>query len=143
MFTAARITYWAYAYNSGAGAYINIVLDNGRTMEGIGSTSVSGAATTNEVAQGYPSADLWVQMKPLDKWYTDYGSVDSVLSPVASCTSGSPCTMAFWQHAFPTAKVIQIQIIYGIWSSTGQIIYIDDVSILGVVVPIEPETISA
>jgi hypothetical protein len=51
--------------------------------------------------------------------------------------------MAFWQHAFPNAKVIQIQIIYGIWGSTGQIIYIDDASILGVVVPIEPETISA
>jgi hypothetical protein len=60
--------------------------------------------------------------------------------------------MATWQQAFPTAKVIQIQIIYGIWAFTGQTIYIDDVTIpaappygpiMTTTVPIEPETIAA
>jgi hypothetical protein len=161
-FTDARITFWAYHLNdAGAHPYINIVLDNGRTMEGIGSTPVVAGATVNcesgnlygSVCKGYPAADWWIQMKPSGGWYTSWASSgDPVLAPVAACTSGSPCTMAFWQSKFPTAKVIQIQIIYGLWTNTGQTIYIDDVTIpaappfgltTSMTVPIEPETIPA
>jgi hypothetical protein len=80
-------------------------------------------------------------------WYTDYGGVDPLLPNTAGgigqCTSANPCTMAQWQKAFPTAKVIQIQILYGLWSSNSQHIFIDNVSILGVSVPLEPEDIAA
>jgi hypothetical protein len=84
-------------------------------------------------------------MKPLDSWYTTYTS--DPLAPkspsVTTCTISAPCTIAAWQKAFPSAKVIQIEILYGLWTNYGQIIYIDDVSIHGMVVPIEPEVIAA
>jgi hypothetical protein len=149
---ASQITFWAYhisdvgGYDQTHQPYINIVLDNGRVMEGLTSVPVSVPTTSvNSLAnQGYPSADLWVQMKPTDQWYTSFWSSDPVLAPVKTCTLTSTCTMAFWQHAFPTAKVIQIEIVYGQWSTGGPLsICIDDVSIHGRVVPIEPEVIAA
>jgi hypothetical protein len=68
---------------------------------------------------------------------------DPVLTPVVTCTSSAPCALTTWQTAFPDAKVIQIQIFYGVWGTTGQTIYIDDVTIAGTLVPIEPETVSS
>ena len=139
------VTFWAYHYNdAGAHPYINLVLENGRIMEGIGSTPVaSGAVVKSETGQGYPSADIWIKMMPTDKFYTSYGSVDPVLATVSSCTISSPCPMATWQAAFPGAKVVQIQIIYGIWGSTGQVIFIDSVTIGDMRIDMEPETIAA
>jgi hypothetical protein len=160
MFADNRITFWAYHISDAGGydqthqPYIDIVLDNGRVMEGVTSTPVSPTAVVNSLTnQGYPSADLWVQMKPSGGWYTGFATAptemggstpDPVLAPVAACTLTSTCTMATWQHAFPTARVIQIEIIYGLWSTGGALsICIDNVSILSYVVPIEPEVISA
>jgi hypothetical protein len=132
------ITFWTYHRNSADGPYVNIVLDNGRTMEGIGSTTVSGTVKT-ETGQGYPSADLWIQMKPLDEWYTSF-TTDPLLKGLGNITN--PVSIAAWQKAFPSANVIQIQIIYGIWGSTGQKIYIDDACINGMIVKLEPQTTS-
>jgi hypothetical protein len=151
LFADNRITFWAYFYSSETTGYarpfINIVLDNGRWIEGESSTSVSGAAIKNEQDQGYWSADLWVLMKPSAGWYTSYPSAYTALgsSIGSTCTLMTPCPLSTWQTAFPTAKVIQIQIEYGSQASTGQnkIVFIDDVSILGYAVPIEPEVISA
>jgi hypothetical protein len=159
MFTDGRITFWAYHISDAGGydqthqPYIDIVLDNGRVMEGL--TSIPVSVPTSSVNsldnQEYPSADLWVQMMPYGGWYTEFTS-DPVLQAahysttgtLNTCTLSSTCTMANWQHAFPTAKVVQIEILYGLWSTGGAMsICIDDASILGVVVPIEPETISA
>jgi hypothetical protein len=161
MFTDGRITFWAYHITDAGGydqthqPYIDIVLDNGRVMEGLTSKPVSVPTSTvnSLINQGFPSADLWVQMMPYGGWYTGFATAptelggstpDTVLAPVAACTLTSTCTMAVWQHAFPTARVIQIEILYGQWGTGGAMsICIDDASILGVVVPIEPETISA
>jgi hypothetical protein len=138
------ITFWTYHYNdAGAQPYVNIVLDNGRTMEGFGSTTVvSGATIHSQTGQGYPSADLWIQMKPTDAWYTSYTSDPLLISKhLVNCGSGN-CTMATWQAAFPTAKVVQIQIFYGVWTNVNQVIFIDDVSIRGMAIAIEPEEIA-
>jgi len=152
MFTDSRITFWAYHWSDAGGydqthqPYIDIVLDNGRVMEGLTSKPVYVPTTSvNSLDnQGYPSADLWVQMMPSGGYYTSFPTdpVHVAAGPKV-CVFGSTCTMAFWQHAFPTAKVVQIEIIYGQWSTGGAMsICIDDASILGVLVPIEPETIS-
>jgi hypothetical protein len=157
VFTDSRITFWAYFYSSETAGYarpfINIVLDNGRWIEGESSTTMSGAAIKNEVDQGYRSADLWVLMKPSAGWYTSYPG-DPALTAVSGCTLMAPCPLSTWQAAFPTAKVIQIQIEYGSQAPTGQdkLVFIDDVSIpaappfsatMSMTVPIEPETIAA
>jgi hypothetical protein len=149
-FTDARMTFWAYFYSSETGGharpFINIVLDNGRWIEGESSTPVSGATIKNEEDQGYWSADLWVQMKPSAGWYTSYGT-DPVLAGahVDTCTLMNPCQLSTWQAAFPTARVIQIQIEYGSQATTGQgkLVFIDNAVIIGTLVPIEPETIAA
>jgi hypothetical protein len=152
MFADSRITFWAYHYNDAGGydpthqPYINLVLDNGRVMEGLTSRPVSPTATvTSELTQTYPSADLWVQMMPYGGWYTSFTTDPvHVHAGTSGCKLTSTCTMAVWQSAFPTARVIQIEIVYGMWGDGyGQVIYIDNVSILGMIVPIEPETISA
>jgi hypothetical protein len=154
MFTDRGITFWAYHINDAGDydplhqPYINIVLDNGRVMEGVSSRPVSPYVTVHSLnTQGYPSADLWVQMMPYGGWYTSFtGDPVHVNAGTSACTlaPGPTCTMAFWQHAFPGARVVQIEIIYGLWSTGGALsICIDNVSILGAVVPIEPETISA
>jgi hypothetical protein len=148
-FQDAKITFWTYhrgvlPIDPTAQPYINIVLDNGRVMEGLTSTTVKGGAILSE-ARGYPGADIWIQMMPSGGWYTSFGTDDSVLSPVSTCLLASTCKMADWQKAFPTAKVIQIEIVYGNWILTtgGQYINIDNVSLLGAIVPIEPEVIAA
>jgi hypothetical protein len=158
MFTDSRITFWAYHWSDAGGydqlhqPYIDIVLDNGRVMEGV--TSVPVSCTTvpcpaplpdSFTNHPYPS-NLWVQMKPYGGYYTSFPTDPvHVAAGTNLCVFGSACTMASWQHAFPTARVIQIEIIYGQWGGLAgpMTIYIDNVSILGVVVPIEPETISA
>jgi hypothetical protein len=160
------ITFWAFHWSDVGGydqlhqPYVIIVLDNGRVMLGVTSVPVSctkvpcPAPLPNSFAnQGYPSADLWVQMKPTDMWYTPFPS-DPVSAKVSACTltnletyHWTNCTMANWSKAFPTSKVIQVEIVYGLWGDLGtgpvMTIYIDDASIEGKAVPIEPETISA
>jgi hypothetical protein len=153
MFTDGRITFWAYHISDAGGydqihqPYIDIVLDNGRVMEGLTSTPVSVPTTSvNSLAnQGHPSADLWVQMMPSGGYYTSFPTDNvHVAAGTSACILGHTCTMAQWQHAFPTAKVIQIEIIYGQWSTGGAMsICIDNVLLLGMGVPIEPETIAA
>ena len=151
MFTDARITFWAYHRNDpSAHPYINIILDNGRVLEGLTSTPVSAGATViSETGQGYPSADIWIQMKPYGGWYTSFPADPvHVAAGTSACTLTSTCPLAFWQSKFPTARVIQVEIVYGIWAlgingGTGQYIYIDNVLLLGMGVPIEPETIAA
>lgn len=150
-FTDSRITFWAYHYNDAGGydqthqPYINLVLDNGRVVEGLTSRPVSPTATVkSEQTQGFPSADLWIQMKPDGGWYTSFPADPvHVAAGTSICTLTSACKLTFWQSSFPAARVIQIEIVYGLWDTSGQVIYIDNVSLLGMPVPIEPETIAA
>lgn len=152
--TNDRITFWTYHFNNNSKQpHVNIVLDNGRTLEGKNSTTVDGSPIKCEKTgagsgcQGYPSADIWVQMMPKDQFFTSFPA-DPVLAPVASCTIGSPCPLATWITAFPTANVIQIQIVYDFSSvGSGFVIFIDDVAIFpngsSIIAPIEPETVSS
>jgi hypothetical protein len=149
MFTDARITFWAYHLTSStARAYVNLVMDNDRVIEGVTSVSVSGAAVqcenTGGGCLGFTSSDIWIQMKPSGGWYTSVVG-DPVLAPVAACTLATPCTLAFWQSKFLTTKVIQVQIDFGFDHAAppSDTIYIDNVAILNVPAPIEPEVIAA
>jgi hypothetical protein len=143
-----KIAFWTYhrsAYDPTAQPYINIVLDNGRIMEGLTSTTVQTGATILSEARGYPGADIWIQMMPYGGWYTSFPA-DQVHVDAGTnvCILTSTCTMAFWQTAFPTARVIQIEIVYGSWpAGSDQFINIDNVSLVGMAVQIEPEVIAA
>jgi hypothetical protein len=156
--TESQITFWVYHQTSHTlcegpvpenecHPYVNIVLDNGRKIEGVTSVAVTGATIIYEDDQGFPSADIWTQMRPTDAplgggggWYTSYPD-DPVLDPVKLCTNSvGGCTLDTWKAAFSTAKVIQIQIQFGLWTGDDQIVYIDSVMIGTLVVPIEPET---
>jgi hypothetical protein len=137
------ITFWAFHGNDiTMQPYVNLVLDNGRIIEGVTMTNVTGPMKDLQ-DQGYPSADLWVQMKPTDQFYTSFGLSDPLLMGKPLGTLASPALLGAWQTAFPTAKVIQIQIIYGFWDHAlgpqplPLTIYIDYVGYL------EPETISS
>jgi hypothetical protein len=151
--TAARITYWVY-HMSTAGAtpdqnspYVNLVLDNGLTLEGVESTPSTGFKYQG--TQGFPSADIWVQMSPQDLFYSSFAvppgdtPIDTRLTgtAVANCDIHTPCPLATWLGVFTTARVIQVQIQFGRWTETGQDICVDNVTILGMLVQIEPETI--
>ena len=148
-FQDAKITFWTYHRGDPNDAihqpYINIVLDNGRIMEGLTSTKVQTGATIKSETQGYPSADIWIQMMPYGGWYTSFTSDPvHVDAGTSVCTLTSTCNMAFWQSKFPTAKVIQIEIVYGGWTLTAdQYINIDNVSLGGLIVLVEPEVIAA
>jgi hypothetical protein len=152
--TAARITYWVY-HMSTAGAtpdqnspYVNLVLDNGLTLEGVESTPSTGFIYQG--TQGFPSADIWVQMSPQDKWYSSFAvplgdppPIETRLkgTAVANCDIHTPCPLATWLSVFTTARVIQVQIFFGKWTEVGQSVCVDQVTILGMLVQIEPETI--
>ena len=155
--TDDRITFWVYHLDEKSPVtihpYVNIVLDNDRVIEGVTSTSVDGSTVLCESGSGclgYTAAEIWKQMKPSGGWYTSVDtSVDTVLAPVSSCTLSTPCDLSKWITAFPTSKVIQIQIDFGFFGESGfkQTVYIDDVTIspgdLTIIVLIEPETISS
>lgn len=152
-FTAARITYMVYHMSTERATpdqnspYVNLVLDNGLTLEGVESTPSTGFLYQGD--QGYPSASIWVQMSPQDKFYSSFATtpggpppVDPRLTgPLATCDIHAPCPLATWQAVFTTAKVIQVQIRFGLWTEVGQDICVDKVVILGMLVQIEPETI--
>lgn len=145
-----KIAFWTYhrgdlPIDPTAQPYIDIVLDNGRVMEGLTSTTVQTGATILSEARGYPGADIWIQMMPYGGWYTSFPTDPvHVAAGTNVCILTSTCTMAFWQKAFPTAKVIQIEIVYGGWTlTTDQYINIDDVSLGGMIVLVEPEVIAA
>jgi hypothetical protein len=149
--TSDGITFWAYHFNDKAAhPHVNLVLDNGRTIYGKTSTAVeiADAAIKCEVCQGFPSADIWVLMKPTDEFYTSLGGVDPLLPKpgIGDCTFASPCTLATWIAAFPSANVVQVQIVYGPFAS-AKIIFIDDVTLspagFSEIIPVEPETISS
>jgi hypothetical protein len=149
-FQDAKITFWTYHRGDPNDAihqpYINIVLDNGRIMEGLTSTKVQPSAAILSEARGYPGADIWIQMMPYGGWYTSFWATDPVHAAVGTnvCKLDSTCNMAFWQSKFPTAKVIQIEIVYGGWTLTAdQTINIDNVSLGGLIVLVEPEVIAA
>jgi hypothetical protein len=148
-FSPSGITFWAFHWNDIImQPYVNLVLDNGRIMEGVTSTNVTGPMNSF-TGQGYPSADLWVQMKPTNQFYTSFPT-DPVLIAAGLDTHGlsNPANMTTWQKAFPKAEVIQIQIIYGRWdpavvTNLPLTIYIDNVRIGGRLFGLEPETISS
>jgi len=123
--TASGITFWAYFMNDQSfHPQVNIVLDNGRVLQGRDSTPVSNSITikceTGTGCQGYPSSDLWVQLMPTDAFFfsssfsadPDFGS-----TPASGCTATAPCPLATWKTVFPTSNVIQIQIV---WVRGGQ-----------------------
>jgi hypothetical protein len=125
-----------------------LVLDNGREIIGNPATTLDPNAkliceTVGLGCQGYPSADIWVQMVPVDKWYNALASKDPLLSPLKDCYSlDHSCALAYWQKAFPDARVIQVQIVAG-FDYTIQTVFIDDVMIGDTIVLVEPETIAA
>ena len=156
MFTPASITYWVYHVGPAVSTpdqdspYVNLVLDNGLTIEGVGALPHPSGFTYQSV-QGYPSANWWVQMHPEDLFYSSFATTPGgppvtdprLTGPVATCDIHTPCPLATWKAAFPTAQVIQVQILFGLWTETGQTVCVDGVNILGLGVPIEPETIAA
>jgi hypothetical protein len=154
LLTPAAITYWVYHIGPTVttpdqdSPYVNLVLDNGLTIEGFGAYP-SPSLFTYQSDQGYPSANWWVQMRPQDKFYSSFATTpggtptDPRLTgtAVANCDIHTSCTLATWQGVFPTAKVIQVQIFFGLWTEGGQTVCVDGVSIPGGSTPIEPEAI--
>jgi hypothetical protein len=146
--TNDRITFWVYHFDGVANPHVNIVLDNGRTLEGKDSTPVDSSITpkceSGAGCQVWPSANIWVQMMPTDSFTTSFPS-DPVLT--AACAS-PPCNLATWIAGLPGTNVIQIQITFtDAAPPKGTTVFIDDVDIFpngsSIVVPIEPETVSS
>jgi hypothetical protein len=146
--TPNGIKFWVYHLTSIIRQpRVILVLDNGREIIGNPATTLDPSAKliceTGFACQGYASADIWVQMVPVDKWYNALASKDPVQSPVKDCYSlDHSCPLAAWQKAFPDARVIQVQVIVG-FDYTIQTVYVDDVMIGDTIVLVEPETIAA
>jgi hypothetical protein len=155
-FNPARITYWVYHVGPAVttpdqdSPYVNLVLDNGLTIEGFGALPHP-SGFTYQSDLGYPSANIWVQMHPEDLFYSSFATTPGgppptdprLTGPVATCDIHTPCSLATWQGVFPTARVIQVQILFGLWTEVGQTVCVDGLAILGTSIPIEPETIAA
>jgi hypothetical protein len=149
-FVESQITFWAYHLTSTTlKAYVNLVLDNDRVIGGTTSVPVSGTVTceSGSGCLGYTGSEIWIKMKPADgaSWYTNVPADPVIVAAgVSGCILSAPCTLSTWKAAFPTARVIQVQIDYGFWpGNPDNFIYIDNVSLLGMTVLVEPEVIAA
>ncbi len=153
LLTPEAISYWMYAYScSGRTPYVDLVLDNGRTMEGTSSVPIDqlgieldddpADTVTSELEQGYPSANLWVNMKPSDGWYSSFAANDDLIPDEFA----APQTMAVWQAKFPDAKVIQYKVQYG-YGNQGPdadcTVFVDALKVKSRTINIEPETFAA
>ncbi len=138
------INFWMYAFSCASSApyapYVDFVLDNGRTMEGTSSTPANiGETVTSEVDQGYPSANLWIQMSPVDAWYSSYAVPDPLIPDTFALAT--PKTLADWQALFPDAKIIQVKIQYGYGNPNADCtVFVDNARIRNRLIKIEPET---
>ncbi|MFO1532091.1 MAG: hypothetical protein ABR562_00085 [Thermoplasmatota archaeon] len=162
----AQITFWTYFqtdHETGGHLWVphvELVLDNGRWLTGDQNTSPVGAAKAaltaihSEDGQGYPSANLWTQMAVQAcglgdgqcGFYSDYAGADPLVNPAWNINQ--PHNLADWaaDPDFAGAKVVQVRIAYGGDPSAacngGCTAYIDNASIGGRLVKIEPETAS-
>jgi hypothetical protein len=151
---AGGITFWVYHYdNVNMHPIVDMILDNGRWMEGVGSVTVAAGATINsETGQGYPSADWWIQMKPVDGWFSSFAAADPAI-PDGWNSAGAAATLAQWSTQFPTARIVQLRISYGFCgmfaaavcnpvASDAGLVYLDTVVFVGRAIPIEPEGVN-
>ncbi len=136
------IVFWAYYQNNRlVTPTVDMVLDNGRRMEGDGrfidaSLPVSGTVkcATDDPVQGggntclgYETASLWIQMKPRNAWWSSFAGTDPCFTigafPGTDCPGGwtatgnnpdinHPATLAQWSAQFPGAIVVQLRIEY-------------------------------
>jgi hypothetical protein len=161
---ASDITFWAYFYST-TQVYpmIDFILDNGRRMEGSAfnatssTTPVSGtvqycedgsSASPAQTCLNFPTADIWIQMKARDAWYSSYALTDPLIPDEydIGAASGGDHTIAQWAAlpGFGDAKIVQMEIAYRAPSSPSPItnieVYIDDITIRGLVIRVEPET---
>lgn len=137
------VRFWMYAYScADRTPYVDFVLDNGRTMEGISSVPVNvGETVESEVDQGYPSANLWIQMMPSDAWYSSFAVPDPLIPDTFA--PETPKTLADWQALFPDARVIQVKIQYGYGNQGADAdctVFVDKVHVRSRLIKIEPET---
>ena len=140
------VKFWMYAFScADTTPYVDFVLDNGVTMEGTLSVPVNGGETvTSEVDQGYPSANLWIQMQPVDGWYSSYAGVNPAIP--ADFAPATPKALADWQAEFPNAKIIQVKIQYGYGNQGADedcTVFVDKVRVRNRLIKIEPETFAA
>jgi len=140
---AGGIRFWVYFYDtpsSNQQLVVDLVLDNGRVMEGYGSEPVVAGPILSESDLGYPTSEIWRLMKPVDKFYSSFATSDPLIDD--SWTIGNPQTIATWQADpdFATAKVIQLRIAF-FSDGTNKQAFIDNVTFIGITVLIEPESI--
>ena len=158
---ASDITFWAYHYST-TNVYpmIDFILDNGRRMEGsafdakASTEPVSGTvycedgsgANPPQTCLGFPTADIWIRMKAKDAFYSSYAAGTPTPDPLIPASFGinTPKTIAQWAAQFPGAKIVQMMIAYRAPSSPSPIVdievYIDDITIRGRLIPVEPES---
>ena len=65
--------------------YVNLVLDNGLTLEGVESRPLP--ASLYQGTQGYPSADIWVQMSPQNLFYSSF-AIPPGVTPIDTRLTG-------------------------------------------------------
>jgi hypothetical protein len=158
---ASDITFWAYYYST-TNVYpqIDFILDNGRRMEGSAfnatssTTPVSGTvycedgsgATPTQTCLNFPTADIWIQMKARDAWYSSYAGIDPLIPAAYGIggVHGGDHTIAEWAAlpGFENAKIVQMMIAYRAPVAGPNVIevYIDDITLRGLVIHVEPET---
>lgn len=151
------ITFWAYFYDlKKMTPIVDMVLDNGRVMEGVSSVPVTGTVDceSGTGCKQYPTSDLWIQMKPYNGWTSSYSGVAGSGIPAGWGLTNAK-TLLDWYTLFPTARVVQLRISYGFCGKfggaglygnqcnpgdTGQV-FIDNVIFVGRPIPLEPESV--
>jgi len=140
---AGGIRFWVYFYDCPSTTQqlvVELVLDNGRVMEGYDSTPVLGGGIACEsAAPSYPRADLWTQMKPTDQWYSSFAGTDPLIP--GTWTIANPQTIATWWGTFSSARIIQMRISFWSTASTNYQAFVDNVIFCGRPIPIEPENV--
>jgi len=139
---AGGIRFWVYFYDCPSTTQqlvVDLVLDNGRVMEGYDSQTILGGAPPCESTLGFPGSEFWVQMKPTDQWYSSFAGTDPLIP--ASWTIANPQTLAAWWGTFPTARIIQLRIAFWSDGTGNKQAFIDNVIFCGRPIPIEPENV--
>lgn len=137
------ITFWAYFYNcptSNQQLIVEFVLDNGRVISGYASEPVVAGAIQCESGLGYPSSELWRQMKPTNQWYSSFAGPDPLIPDTWDINN--PQNLAAWWGlpGFASARIIQLRISF--WSDGGnRQVFIDNVIFVGRPIPLEPESV--
>lgn len=136
------ITFWAYFEdNDGAVPRIDLVLSNGRRLEGYRNTEpVTGtkAELVDEVDLGYPAVSLWTKMRVAScpnagsecGFYSSFAGIDPLIPGTYGISS--PKNLDQWLTLFPGARIVQVRIAYGddvLAGPTPYSIYVDGLRI--------------